>query len=181
MRAPIDVPYLVDFETKLIQHLEDHGDADFTIPLPFTMKNVYDYLERRSISQQVPQELYEARKSTIMPASTTKSTLDSITQSAQLLANCEKQPQPITQIDNYYDLFVLTDPKICAFVRNKKNMCECCMTGPHPASKCFLRGLNFQPKELQQRINLYNKQHGYKPPEGQEPSEWNPRSLNLTH
>ena len=55
------------------------------------------------------------------------------------------------------------------------------MMGPHSADSCYLRGSNFRPTELEQRLNLYNKQNGSKLPPGKEPVPWNPRSLNPTH
>ena len=165
MRSPIYIPYIMDYEMKLITHLEEHGNTDYTVSLPFTMKHVYDLLQRRKI-KFVPQELNEASTATFVSQSADASTYNSPS-SQPLLANCETQLQQQTEIDDYDDdhIYQLDTPELCAFICNKRNICECCMTGPHPAEKCFLRGPSFQPKELQQRINLYNKQHGSKPPE----------------
>jgi hypothetical protein len=56
VRSSIYIPYLLDYETKLIEHIENFGGNDYSVPLPFTMKNVYDHLLRRRI-QDIPQHL----------------------------------------------------------------------------------------------------------------------------
>ena len=73
MRSPIYIPYIMDYEMKLITHLEEHGNTDYTVPLPFTMKNVYDLLQRRKI-KLVPQELNEASTATFVSQSAAAST-----------------------------------------------------------------------------------------------------------
>ena len=50
------------------------------------------------------------------------------------------------------------------------------MTPGHPAETCFLRSIHFRPHELNQRINLYNQQHGDKPPPGTILPKWNPKT-----
>ena len=44
MRSSIYIQYLLDYETKLIEHIENFGENDYSVPLPFTIKNVYDHL-----------------------------------------------------------------------------------------------------------------------------------------
>jgi hypothetical protein len=187
MRSPISIPYLLDFENKLISHLENNDISDYTVPLPFTMKNVYDQLQCRTINS-VPHELIDSQ-----PTST--NTMNQVSKYGQqqsttpILANCETQGNTIDEEDDLLTMtdpeisaFIRNDPVICAFIRNKKKqVCECCMMGPHSAESCYLRGTNFHPTELEQRINLYNKQNGSKLPHGKVPVPWNPRSLNPTH
>ena len=44
MRSSIYIQYLLDYETKLIEHIENFGENDYSVPLPFTIKNVYNHL-----------------------------------------------------------------------------------------------------------------------------------------
>ncbi len=58
----------------------------------------------------------------------------------------------------------------------QRKFCQCCMTYGHASETCFLRGPNFRPKELNQRINVFNMQHGDKPPVDAKLPVWNPSS-----
>jgi hypothetical protein len=126
MRSSIYIPYLLNYEMKLIEHIEEYGDSDYSVPLPFTMKQVYDYLQRRDI-QDIPQELRKARSKSCPSTpnistsnyslSTPTSVPNTTTQYTPLLANCEHQ------IEEHDEIFEMTDPEICAFVRNNKEVC----------------------------------------------------------
>ena len=72
-------------------------------------------------------------------------------------------------------------PSISAANRLQKIRCKCCLIGFHPPEQCYIRGLQFLPTKLRQRVMLFNKQHGDKPPPGTKPKEWNPRSIPAIH
>ena len=89
--------------------------------------------------------------------------------------------------DNIYDGFMddpldeqILDPVINALNKNKER-CQCCLIGFHTQDECYLRGPNFIPKELKQRINLYNKQFGDKLPAGKQIRQWKPQSIPPVH
>ena len=63
--------------------------------------------------------------------------------------------------DDWYcpDVDSPIDPIIAAALRNvrSKKFCQACMTIGHDSDHCFLRGVKFRPKELTQRINVFNQ------------------------
>ena len=44
-----------------------------------------------------------------------------------------------------------------------------------------MKGPAFMPEALKRRINVFNKQHGYKPPADHKMREWNPQSIPAIH
>ena len=56
LRAREFLPYLLHFQDKLIDHYERFNDRDFSVTLPFTLKQVYRKLQRNGVSQ-IPSDL----------------------------------------------------------------------------------------------------------------------------
>ena len=77
----------------------------------------------------------------------------------------------------WYDNEDNFEPSISVFKRQRNRpFCLACLTPGHTEEKCFLRGPNFRPKELTQRLNLFNKQKGDKPTPGTQIPSWNPKT-----
>ena len=72
------------------------------------------------------------------------------------------------------------NPTICK-TQGLKKRCQACLRGFHDEVNCYLRGQNFMPEALRQRINVYNKINGTSPPKGHVPPEWKPNSIPATH
>ena len=54
-------------------------------------------------------------------------------------------------------------PIIAAFKSSNNIICDTCGSRGHHASKCYKRGLNFLPRDIQRRITAYNAKHGEYP------------------
>lgn len=81
--------------------------------------------------------------------------------------------EDVDEINNTENLL----PLLAAMSRRRqKKFCQACLTAGHDSETCFLRGPNFCPKELSQRIKVFNQQHGDKPKEGTVTPKWNPRT-----
>ncbi len=50
-------------------------------------------------------------------------------------------------------------PIITAFKRSNNIICDACGSRGHHASKCYKRGLNFLPRDVQRHITAYNAKH----------------------
>ena len=55
-------------------------------------------------------------------------------------------------------------PIISAFRRSSNIICDACGGRGHSAKKCFKRGRNFLPRDVQRRIAAYNAKYGESPP-----------------
>ena len=62
--------------------------------------------------------------------------------------------------DNLSDPYA---PVIAAFRRSNNIICDACGSRGHHASKCFKRGLEFLPRDVQRRITAYKAKFGNTP------------------
>ena len=179
MRAREYQPYVMDYHKLIIRHVKQNGEHT-TTPVPFTLHDVYDELSAFAVAP-IPSKL-EPSPNLLVTTNDINDNLLPHLESTGHLPSSDIQPHiAYTAID--YCQSSDTDPDqlspiIAAAMRNvrSKKFCQACMTIGHDADRCFLRGINFRPKELTQRINIYNQQNGDKPPAGTVMPIWNPRS-----
>ena len=73
----------------------------------------------------------------------------------------------ILQDDTEEKYYIQYDPTIQAFRHHSNNrpkiIYEACGISGHPVSKCFRRGFNFLPRDIQRRISAYNTKYGSTP------------------
>ena len=65
--------------------------------------------------------------------------------------------------DDTNDHLEMYQPIISAFRRSSNIICDACGGRGHQAQKCFKRGRNFLPRDVQRRIAAYNAKHGDSP------------------
>ena len=140
--------------------------------LPFAVHDVYDRLQDRNVPQ-IPSNLLQA----VEPSPPTA--ISSSTNDNAVVASLELHSDIADIADEILDNDI--DPTINALHRLAKQRCPCCLIGVHPPEQCYLRGQEFIPTALKQRIALYNKAHGSKPPSGSEIKAWNPKSIPAIH
>ncbi len=195
MRSPEYRSYLIDYHKDLLRYEKNYGNLIVSHPVPFTLTQIYKELRACKVSAVprgrllpspndmpiIQQPLQEEQSSrTAVSISNQQVTLPSI--SSQELPNYHDQFNDDFLIDSWYCHEVeqgqdATNPIIAAMQqRRTRKFCQACLTPGHDASMCFLRGPNFRPKELSQRLLIYNQQNGDSPPKGTVIPKWNPRT-----
>jgi hypothetical protein len=191
MRAQEYQPYLLSFEREIIQHIKQHGEHNLTHKAPFTIMEIYESITTYSIPA-IPSKLLPSRNLINTPPITslpiTTPNVQSVIASGIVTDKVDND-----ETDNVNKEFALeewytestNEPIIGAIQKKSDNnnrnkgprpFCQCCMTPGHTSDHCFLRGQAFRPELLNKRINVFNQQHGDKPPPGTEIKTWNPRS-----
>ena len=161
-RVQAYVPYLLPFQQTLRFHIKRYGDVDNSFGIPFTIHDVYGILQDNQVPE-IPPTLDGIKNN----GSNQQQSSNTISDGA-LLASSE------VWLDENFE------PTMNAFQRIKKmgaNRCKCCLIGIHSADQCYLRGPDFMPTALKQRIALYNKQHGTTRPANVPIKDWNPKSI----
>ena len=169
-RAPIYVPYLLTFTEQLDDFIRKHGDVESSIDLPFTIHEVYDRLQDRNVPQ-IPTNLTPSHDPTPSPPQPSLTT----TSDGEVVASLELNNDSIENTEEW--LFDDITPTSNALQRLAKQRCPCCLIGVHPPEPCYFCEQDFIPTALKQRIALYNKVHGTKPPPGSKIKEWRPKSI----
>ena len=67
---------------------------------------------------------------------------------------------PESDLDDIPDKYA---PFIAAFRRSSHIICDACGSKGHHASKCYKRGLEFLPRDIQRRVTVYNAKYGSTP------------------
>ena len=173
MRAREYQTYISDYHKLIIKHVKIHGEHTNT-NVSFTLIDIYDDLTSFAVIS-TPAKLDPSPNNISGPPLHYPSTSPSINDTMPLIA--------YTDVGHHYDEWYdsaqdCTDPVIAAAMHNTrlKKFCQACMTPGHESDRCFLRGPNFRPKELSQRLNVFNQQNGDAPPPGTVLPIWNPRS-----
>jgi hypothetical protein len=180
MRAQEYQSYVVYFERELTNHMRKYGEQNLDNHVPFTLMDIYESMSLYSIPD-VPTKLTPSRN-ILSPVPT--SNANSNSPLAHIATGTIDENLLCQSInDDWYSEVNASDmsldnPNIGAMQRNQRQrlFCQCCMTSGHDADHCFLRGKHFRPDALNKRINVYNQQHGDKPPKSAEIKPWNPRS-----
>jgi hypothetical protein len=202
MRAPEYQSYIIHFERAIINHIKIYGEQNLDNKAPFTIMEVYETLIIYSIPE-IPSNLKPSKNHieidsiATLPNSISNNNEKSFVAHASvdqpLIAHAttdSDNKESDNNIEEWYCQEVnneeMDQKHIGALMQrrnfrnnNKQNnrpFCQCCMTPGHTSDHCFLRGKNFRPDALNKRINVFNQQHGDKPPQGTEIKSWNPRS-----
>ncbi len=186
--------YLISYHKDLLRYEKQYGDLITTAPLPYQLTEIYKDLRAYRVSS-VP-------RGRLLPSPNEMPKINQMIQPQQTLQNevtiSYQQVDPSISyqgvndndtneefyIDSWYneDNGEVTNETssnavIAAMNRRKtKKFCQACLTPGHDAEVCFLQGPNFRPKELSQRILIYNQQNGEAPPKGTVIPKWNPRT-----
>ena len=146
-RAQEYVPFLTNYLERLTTHISNFGDVDNSYRLQFTIHEVYDFLTKMNVlstpTQLRPHITHHHKHTSFGHNKSTSSytTYNAVTASFE------------TNLDSDDE----TSPTICAKLTPKRDCCQACLIGFHPENDCFLRGINFQPVELQCRMKVYNR------------------------
>ena len=181
------MPYLMSYQNDLSDYIEMFYDQDHSAPIPFTMKKLYNHLVRNNVPDVSTHTLRPSEHKIVTsspPASTSNEHGPSIVASIEHMTNDSLIHDNTYFDDNEYASNSNEDeirPTILAMQRRQRERCQVCLMGFHTPDECYLCGKNFVPKELAQRINLYNKQFGDKLPTGKQPRQWTPQSIPAIH
>ncbi len=198
-RANEYVPHLTTYYSKLRHHLKVHGLESTSPPLSFTIEEIYDHLDQVD-APSIPSSLRPStvdRQQQHLQEST--NTIESTTQSNDICSISRLEATDNNFVSNIASFIASPDfesmiasfdysepatdcinPSIC---KNEtiRRRCQVCLRGFHDEINCYLRGQAFMPDSLRQRINIYNKVNGDKPPAGHKPAEWKPTSIPAIH
>ena len=184
-RAQEYAHHISSYQDLLLTHYKTYNDMDYQAPLPFLLQDVYDRLSELRVPH-TPRFLLEINDDTnnndFIPPSTSSSANDNHIIASFINSLSLQTENDDDSTDINFDDAVSNEcnhPVMCALARtsrNPKQLCPACLLGFHQANDCFARGSNFLPKPLHQRINVYNKQHGDKPPSTHVIQDYKPKS-----
>ena len=184
--------HLTTYRQRLEDHIDEFGDVDNSMPLPFTVTDVYTHLKRMKVTL-VPNDLRVIKAIPTLFSSLQNPITSIPTYNNETIASAitppttdafHLEPDPELLIDGLDGTVVenCSNPVMCAQIRaNNRNRCQACLIGFHDEIKCYLRGPAFQPEELKRRIRVYNQIHGDKPPNNEKPSTFRPGGKHAIH
>ena len=178
--SKVHFPLLQNFIADLNLHITTYG-PNIAHPT-MTCSTIYDYL----ISIEAPESFQTTHQSQnnqkyknfIKNKTKFDSALKSITPNISALEQLQEllhtndlpydsdttDDQEVTTVDD--DTSKLPNkyvPIIAAFKRSNNIICDACGSRGHHATKCYKRGLDFLPRDVQRRITAYNAKYGTSP------------------
>lgn len=166
--------FMVIYQQQLLQLQLLHGEYGAQQYLTFSITDIYEHLTQNVVPVKSAKSLLPSPNVASSNNSEGKSTFP--TPKIAYIAPDDDIDDNVLDIDDWYDHHEEQQAVISLMKRKARPFCNACLTPGHDETRCFLRGPHFRPKELTQRINVFNQQNGDKPPPGTELPKWNPRT-----
>ena len=166
-RCPSYQPTIAPFQDELTDHISEFGKDNNLNPLNFTIKTIYDRLNKAKVPK-VPTSLLAENIDIEQPS--TKPTAPANPDYSSLIASLDSQI-----------CLECEEPTICASQMSGRTRCQACLLGFHDENDCFLRGDKFQPDGLKRRLKIFNKVNGDSPPPSHKMRDWDPPLIPPIH